>query len=188
MKKGLLALIGVLVVGGAVFFAVSSSKDDTGSDTKNENTTSQKSTESAAVKGGKNACEILTAEAAAQVLPGSTKSDAPMPATSSDNLDVSICTYSPSSAPYTSMSLLARVAKDDTAAKANDYMFGAGKPSGTQDVAGVGDKAYWNPQYGQLNVLKDGNWYLITKTTGTNPAASVQSDAVAIYQAIKGNF
>ncbi len=66
-------------------------------------------------------------------------------------------------------------------------MFGPSKPAGVQDVSNVGDKAYWNPSFGQLNVLKNGNWYILSNGT-LDKSKSTQADALKLYEAVKDNL
>jgi hypothetical protein len=44
--------------------------------------------------------------------------------------------------------------KNTTGTAYNQNTFGADKASGVQDISGYGQKAYWDPQLGVLNILK----------------------------------
>lgn len=63
--------------------------------------------------------------------------------------------------------ILVRVAITSAGAKTNKDQFGDLRPKGVQDVSGLGDSAYYNVEFGQLNVLKGGNWYIITSYSGS---------------------
>ena len=51
--------------------------------------------------------------------------------------------------------------------------------SGTQDVKGIGDKAFYNTQFKQLHVLKGNNWYDITSFKDSITNSSLETDKAA---------
>lgn len=160
MKKiNLVVLIGVIlvVVAGAGYFAV---KKD-----------SPKDNSSQEIMVTKNACDILTEETVKTILGESTsKADASNNAdASSDDIALSQCVYSESLdqgniSPQTqqSASLLVRSPKTEAGRQANTAVFVSGAmPQGADEVDGYGEKAFWNTDFGQLNILKEGNWYIL---------------------------
>ncbi len=201
MNKWIVALIGaVVIVGGGIAVVVTRSKDSkTG--VVNNTTTGQ----SQEVKTGDaamiavDACEVLTQAAADQTVGGgATKSDTTAGNASSDDVSVSNCNYlkKPSTGnPLqdakngTTLGILARAAKTSKGAASNKAVFSDQKPAGVQDVSGYGDKAYFNPTYGQLNILKGNNWYILSVKKGIGPGSSVALDHVTpLADAVKANL
>lgn len=107
-----------------------------------------------------SACDILTLEFAQKVATGVASSDVPTPDVSSDSINVSNCNYY-DIVSKVSVGLLVRGAKDETGAQTNKAQFDT-LPADTQSVSGYGDKAYWDPTFGQLNILKNHNWYILS--------------------------
>lgn len=113
------------------------------------------------------ACQIFTA-ADAKALLGSSAQGGPGPVESSPDLAVSSCSYSQSGgsgagvSARESASLLVRAPKTDRGRTSNVNALGPLRPSGVEDVSGYGDSAYWDGQHGQLNILKNNNWYVLS--------------------------
>jgi hypothetical protein len=180
-KVVLSVLAGVIIIAGGVTYVIVTKSDDNSTSKTDTPPTTQ------SIKSGSNAyvavdaCDVLTASAAQQILgAGATKGDTSAGNVSSDDLSVSNCVYTvrtgatPSSA--NSVGLLARAAKSSTGAASNQAQFGSAKPAGAQDVSGIGDKAYYSPAYKQLNVLKGNNWYIVTNSVGSVTNATLESD------------
>lgn len=115
----------------------------------------------------KKACDVLPQDVAKNLLGGSGMSvslDDSSNEAPSDDLVVSTCSYtarSTSIPPVTkSATLLVRSAKNQTGQASNEQQFIQKRPANTQDVEGYGDRAYWNLQLGQLNILKGNTWYI----------------------------
>lgn len=112
------------------------------------------------------ACDVLTEAVAKDVL-GSVGQESPAtPDVDSPDIRVSTCIRVNSASGVSStrsVSLLMRVAKSQMGAESNEAVFAAGTlPAEAQDVSGYGEKAFWNPTVGQLNILNEGNWYILT--------------------------
>lgn len=168
MKKSGLIIVAavavVLAVGG--FLLVKSSKNETGS-------TASSST-STAGSGNFNppkACDVLTQEVATQALGTAEKADLPMDGSAaSDDIEVTQCIYSqPSGDTIESIktrkqaSILVRGAKTKTGAESNQFVFDSPNlPANVVNVPGYGNAAFWNPEFGQLNIHKNNNWYILT--------------------------
>ncbi len=105
------------------------------------------------------ACEVLTSAIAQKISSGAT-SGQESPSQDTPSVSVSSCSYYDSSAKV-SVGLLVRGAKDTSGAQTNRAQF-AGIPATGQSVSGYGDAAYWDTSFGQLNILKHGNWYILT--------------------------
>lgn len=132
-----------------------------------------------------DACDILTSTIAKQILgDAAVKSIAPASQISTKDVSISDCVYTaridPSGAVSTSntkgVNVLVRAAKTSAGVESNKSQFGSNKPAGVQDVDVIGDAAFFNPQYGQLNILKGGNWYIVTNYSGTAGVGTMESD------------
>lgn len=106
------------------------------------------------------ACDILTAGLAQKIDAGLTANESPDSGASSDAISVSNCNYY-SVSTRVSVGLLVRAAKSDIGAKSNSDQF-VTLPPGSEPVEGYGDRAYWDPSFGQLNILKNNNWYILS--------------------------
>ena len=170
MKKWLPIAVLVAIVAIAGVFVVSKK------DTKSETTKATDNSKSA--KGEnfsvKKACDLFVLDDAKKILgDGATSGEtaASNNTTESDDVAVSSCTYSSGATTLANISniktasILARSAKTKTGAESNKMQFGSAKPEGVEDVSGYGDAAFWNPQVGQLNILKGSNWYILSYGT-----------------------
>jgi hypothetical protein len=114
----------------------------------------------------KSACEVLTVEVARQLLGSVSRAASPAPEAGSDDVTVSTCTRTNRATSVTearTASLLMRVAETGTGAKSNEAVFASSSlPKGAEEVEGYGEKAFWNPAFGQLNILEGGNWYILS--------------------------
>lgn len=112
-----------------------------------------------------NACEMLTEQEASEVLGANAmKGDEAAPV-SSDDLKVTSCTYNNgvgNAQDIVSTTLLVRSPLTDAGAASNRNGLEDGTIVGNVPVEGYGDKAVWNPDTGQLNVLKDNTWFIIS--------------------------
>lgn len=153
MKKVILIVVALLAVGGgAAFLLTRDKKNDSGA------SNSGTSASSGSYKIMK-ACDAFTLEDAKVVLGADAQTGISSPDNSTDDLNVSTCTFTnPANAGAT---LLARSAKTKTGADSNAKQF-ATLPEGATAVTGYGDKAYYEPTYGQLNILKNSNWYILS--------------------------
>jgi hypothetical protein len=112
----------------------------------------------------KKACDILTAAVAKSLLGSVAPETAPSPKTSSAHIVVSTCVRTNAVTTVQksgSATLLMRVARDATGAESNIQVF-ATPSTAAQPVSGYGEKAFWTPGLGQLNILGHGNWYILS--------------------------
>lgn len=166
MKKSVPIIIAVLVIVGGAGVYLGFIKDNNDS-TSNSSASNTEPAKTDTFTGGKRACDVVTLEDAKRVLgeaaeAGGSNADAP---TDGQDVVVSNCTYSDGAATVAqgkSVSILARSPKSSSGAEDNKSQFGAQKPAEAEDVTGYGEAAYWNPAFGQLNILKDGTWYIIS--------------------------
>src|SRR5579862_530623 len=167
MKRLLAYLVGLVLVGAAVTAVVLAAHS---SKSQDENISSQSSAAPTAQTAPtvKAACGVFTLADAKKLLGDTAKGGGTTDSTSSDDLAVTSCTYtrdSGSNAPVdgvNSATLLVRAPKTAQGRSSNQNQFGPLQPTGTVDVSGYGDKAYWDPQYGQLNILKNDTWYILS--------------------------
>lgn len=159
---------GVLVIAAiaGIIIAMASSRNH---NDKNKATNTPATADHSTAFPQKKACSIFTLADAKQVLGGSAKGgDNPIMDSASSDLEASVCNYSQdsgSNAPVSagkSASLLVRAPKTGAGTTSNQNQFGYLKPADSQPVAGYGDNAYWDPQYGQLNILKNNTWYILS--------------------------
>ncbi len=188
MKKIILIVVGLVVIGGGVAYFVINSGNDNKSTTSNKSASATTSSKTSTTYKVVKACDALTPEVAKTVLgdtaqPGS--SDANNHETSTTDVTVTNCTYTagvPSAqniSTLVSAGILARSAKTKTGADSNAAQFTSSGSATHQAVSGYGDAAYWNSAYGQFNILKHNNWYILS--TGTNNPATRTLDAAKLY-------
>lgn len=167
MKRLLAYLVGLVLVAGAVATIVLA---DRSSKSQDEDISSQSNTTPAVqvAQNVKKACTIFTLADAKKLLGDTAKGGETTDSSSSADLAVTNCTYtqdSGSNAPVAgdnSATLLVRAPRTKQGSASNQNQFGPLQPTGTVSVSGYGDKAYWDPQYGQLNILKNDNWYILS--------------------------
>lgn len=168
MKKLLTIAVTVAVVGAGVALVVMTrpGKADDGS------TPAAAQSDTVATKSSaKDACALFTLADAKKLLgdsavAGSGNTDKP---TESDSIRVSICTFITDTGDSIdaiqdarTASLLVRAPKNQAGIDSNKNQFGSAKPAGVTDVSGYGDVAYWDPRYGQLNILEHDTWYILS--------------------------
>ncbi len=154
MNKKVIAAVGVVIVLIGAGLVLVNKKDNSSTSSSNESTSSSSSKYKIV-----NACEVFTLADAQAVLGSSAQAGtSDGSATESDDISVSTCTYT---APGIAATLLARSAKTADGTTSNNGQF-ATLPSTGTDVQGYGDKAYWDSAYGQLNILKNNNWYILS--------------------------
>jgi hypothetical protein len=190
MNKVVPIVIGVVLLAGIGGFVVSkSNKNDSKSGSSNSSTASKEFKPPVA-------CDLFTLDNAKSVL-GATaeKPDtAALPTASSDDIEVTQCIYQTPANDLASIktqkqaSVLVRGAKTETGAKSNEDVFkGSLKPAGVQDVSDYGEAAFWNPQFAQLNVLKNGNWYILQVGSST-PTERTIDDAKKLASELNSKF
>lgn len=163
MRKLGFYLLGLILVAAAAVAIVVAAKN---SKSHNDNT-SDSGTQAVTKKtpSAKDACSIFTLADAKLLLGTDAKGGENGVSTSSEDLSVSTCTYTDSDTPAStsqSATLLVRAPKTEKGITSNHNEFGPLKPTGVQDVPGYGDSAYWDAEHGQLNILKNNNWYILS--------------------------
>lgn len=105
-----------------------------------------------------NTCDILTPALAAKLI-GEGAETQPKSDTKSDEIHISNCVYTTSDE---TVRLLARLPLGNEGIEANTAMFGPNKPNNVVNVSEYGDQAYWSAEFGQLHILKNNTWYILT--------------------------
>jgi hypothetical protein len=155
-------VIAVLVIGGLAWWLVAKPNDSANTNTATGG--SGNGTEYAA----KDACNVLTQNIADQILGAGAEIGVGNNNTASDDVNVSTCTYSAKTdgtiAGVKNMKLATLMVRSPLSAdgvRSNEQPFNPIK-EGAQAVAGYGEKAFWDPEFGQLNVLKNGSWLILS--------------------------
>jgi len=139
--------------------------------------------QAAGIQAKKQACGVFTLADAKQLLGDNVKGGSAPADTSSKDVDVSTCNYlqdlSSSNVPVSSgksASLTVKIPKTSNGIKSNQGQFGPIKPGGVVDVSGYGDSAYWDAEHGQLDILKNDTWYILSNGPAT-PSSRTLDDA-----------
>ncbi len=160
-----LLVLAALIVSGLIF--ISSQKDKPESSVSTEPTQEQLLQQQL-----DKACQIFSSDKAQELLgPNATEYENTNEPTSSysDDIVTSRCTYTDQEYNDSSKaeiqklaSLTLRSPRTDAGKTANQAVFADGAmPVGAEKVDGYGDAAFWNNEYGQLNILKAGQWYIL---------------------------
>lgn len=154
MKKIVIILAVLILIGGAAgAFFLTKKNDSTPSGEENKTTFTTF-----------EACKLLTKEKAETALGTSaTLGQEPSPS-NSDDLKVTNCVYNNTGnlRDIISISVLVRSPLTQAGADSNIKTFTDTSLVGNSAVEGYGEKATWNSSTGQLNVLKDKNWIIVS--------------------------
>lgn len=134
------------------------------------------------------ACDVFTKEEATKLLGVNTVQSNAQAPTNEGNFATSRCGYTDGTVDTESMVVAAvtlRSGFNDTGATQNRVDFAKATPTeNIEEVADLGDKAYFNHSRGQLNVLKDRDWYIFSYGVGSDPGGNTVEDAVALAQKV----
>ncbi|MBX4191028.1 hypothetical protein KW794_02985 [Candidatus Saccharibacteria bacterium] len=172
--------LGIILIAAAVTAAVLATNNFKNHDDKLANSSASKTKQTP--PAGKNACSIFTLADAKQLLGDTAKGGISPIYTSTTDFDVSTCSYTQdqgANAPVSSKkaaTLLMQAPKTETGIASNLKEFGPLKPVGVQDLTGYGDQSYWDPEHGQMSVLKDNVWYILSLGPNT-PSNRTLDDA-----------
>jgi hypothetical protein len=131
-----------------------------------------------------SACDIFTLADAKKVLGNNAvKSSNSSPDLSTQNIKASECNYTQTATPQPTASgastltasLGLRAATNSAGQTSLKSAFASNKHADAQTVSGYGDSAYWDPLYGQLNVLKGSNWYQLGIGAASNKPRDLTS-------------
>lgn len=173
-KKTLIILsvaIGALVAGVAAY--MTQSNNNKSQQTTTTNKTNKQSDKQAT--NIKSACDVFTIEIAKKYLGGNARlgdTVASNKSTDGEHLVTSSCLYDAGEDSLKSLNIQLNTAKSITGEEWNRDNFNnspkkAAEASGSQvpeltQISGVGEKAYWNPQLGQLQVLLENGKYWLS--------------------------
>jgi hypothetical protein len=166
----LIALALLVVIGaGGVFFAM-------------------KEEANGGVGSNQEACELLTLEEAKSLLNDTAKKSASgeVRTEETDNLKITNCNYVTQGSGLSdvwTVNLEVRSAKTGAGAADNASYFPPNNTEG-QQVAGYGDEALWDAYSGQLTVLQDNNFYLVSMTKGFGGNTVTLSDVQQAAEAV----
>lgn len=133
------------------------------------------------------ACDLLTTEEASGLLGGKTiRTTIKDPEIDGDTA-TSSCGYTDGNADMEKAVVAAinvRAAINDKGAEQNKTEFAAGRPRAAKEVKNVGERAYWNLETGQLNLLSGRNWVIISYGVGATPEANTLDDAIKLAKKV----
>lgn len=117
--------------------------------------------------GKKDACDYLSQKDAETLLGSGAEKGSLNADTSSDDVHVSTCSYNskaetlPEVRNIRTASLLVRAPLTEAGGESNEVPFEK-QPDGAQKVEGYGQQAYWDGAAGQLHILVDDVWMIMT--------------------------
>jgi hypothetical protein len=119
-----------------------------------------------------NACDLMTMAEAKTLLGDKTINGVNITPEQQGDITISKCSYSdglPDVSNAVVAAIIVRSGINDPGIALNKAQFISGKPSShVQDVSGLGDIAYFNQINGQLNVLKDSTWIVVSYGSGSD--------------------
>jgi hypothetical protein len=133
------------------------------------------------------ACDILTKRIAKELLGSVGDESRQVPGTGGSGVKIGSCVRTSDLADLRrsgAVSLVMRVARNSDGAQANADAFApSALPRSARKVDGYGEKAFWNSSLGQLNILNDGNWYVLASGP-IDPKRHTLADAEKLADAI----
>lgn len=139
-----------------------------------------------APSGKRDACALLTREDAAAALGAAVGDPTPNAGASSGTTTISNCTATTTASPAKSASVLLRVATPlESSTVYNATRSGA---PGAVEVPGVGEKAFYNPQYGQIAILERDAYILVAAGTFPNPPAQPPEALTTFAKAVAERY
>lgn len=127
------------------------------------------------------ACAIFTQEEAVELLGERASRSGGSEPELTGNFAVSRCGYSDGASEKDELKVAAislRAAINDQGIEQNKTDFTAGQQDpGVEILTGIGDEAYFNAGSGQLNILSDKNWYILSYGVGSSPLSNTVEDA-----------
>lgn len=127
------------------------------------------------------ACDLLTLDEAKAFLGDATINVVSENPVQTGSLTVSKCGYSDGKIDTDNAVVAAIVVRsgiNDAGIALNKAQFESGKPlTDVEVLSGVGDSAYFNTALGQLNILKQSTWIIISYGAAQTPTANTIEDA-----------
>jgi len=109
------------------------------------------------------ACSLFTEAEAKSTLGSAAQKGTESGPNSTKDIQASICSYNNGStdpATFKTAAVIVRSPLSQKGANSNAAQFNK-LQSSAKEVSGYGEKAYWSPVFGQLNILKDNNWITV---------------------------
>ena len=130
------------------------------------------------------ACELLTLDEAKGFLGDATINGVNSDFVQTGNIVTSRCGYSDGkidTANAVVIGIAVRSGINDEGIEQNKSQFNNGMPtSNVEIVKDLGDSAYYNQTLGQLNILKQSTWIILSYGPGVSPASNTLEDALKI--------
>jgi hypothetical protein len=134
-----------------------------------------------------SACDLITDADATELIGSKTLNNVTPPVINGDTA-TSKCTYSDTNldskaVTVLALALLSGLNDQGTNQIRND--FNVNKPKeGIADITNLGDQAYFNVAKGQLNMLKDRTWFIISFGFGETPELNDQAKATNVAKKV----
>lgn len=134
------------------------------------------------------ACDLLGEDEAKELLGAAALLTTNTPPSQSGDITVSQCAYADGTPNKDSMVIAAVVVRsgiNDKGTEQNITDFsGAQSQRSVQAINDLGNSAFYNPDLGQLNILKDRNWIIVSYGVGSNPQANTLEDAIKLAKKV----
>lgn len=135
-----------------------------------------------------SACDLFSLQDAQSLLGDSAVQSGGQAPTQTDHTATSRCGYTNGARESEGIIVAAvtiRSGLNDTGVTQNRVEFVKGTPTDNVEVVeNLGEKAYFNHSVGQLNVLKDRDWFIFSYGVGSDPGGNTVEDATALAQKI----
>lgn len=135
-----------------------------------------------------NACDMLTPAKAQDLLGEKVISVDTKGAVVTDDIAISKCSYTDANENKDFMIVAAiavRSGINDKGVQQNKTDFSTSRANGTvEDVKNLGDSAYFNPVRGQLNILDDKRWIIISYGVGAAPETNTLDKAIELANVV----
>ena len=130
------------------------------------------------------ACTLLTNKEAADLIKGNVVNSVHSEAAMADNMAISKCGYTNRDPDINNMLVAAVIVRsginDDGVAQNETEFLANKKAKEVESVKNIGDDAYYNPVQGQLNVLTNRNWIIMSYGVGATPELNTLKDALLL--------
>jgi len=130
------------------------------------------------------ACDIFTSSEAKELLGKDAISTNKTEPLQYENVSVSSCGYAQNTLDGSTMRVAAitvRSGINDTGVAQNkDEFTKSYSRSNVEVIEGIGDKAFYAPERGQLNILKERNWIVLSHGVGAAPHANTKEDLLLL--------
>lgn len=134
------------------------------------------------------ACRLLTKDEAKEMLGQDVLGGDQKNPTLSNDIATSKCAYTDMNTDQNAMlaaAIAIQSAVTDKGAERVKATFAASKiGKNVEEVKGLGDSAYFNPELGQLNILDGRNWIIVSYGTGQNPENNTLDKTIELAQKV----